>query len=1265
MNDEPITLLAAPPPPPTATRQDKIVNSSNKTSVINGLLRDKRLQDDSPTNKMISAHSIVSNNLDPIESDPLANDHHLDHPDDLLAVESSRSPASLAQFGRSGGTNSSSSSSLVRPLATAPYEAGTKDELARLVAGAGNNSRSLAGADPSADGPSPPAARQPAPERNGVDSRLLNVQTGPTLTPIYLKHPLPAALRPQLIAFPHPASVRLGQNITSDSASSGGPGDERHAGSFALVPSWPNIYITQREHTVMTTTTTTTTTRPPALDPKVPMNYPDWSQIGSGGNANRTGDKSASSGVEYDQQQAAPARRTNLTATSEVEYEHERDRAELADGRPSQARRAGSRQTLLAESWAKLLSQATKNNAMESLMLTNRSIVSLLCDTNNMLVRFKFKRPFYGMVETNLDPFKQCRLFGNGSQYYEMRIDLFECGTRQEMSRLFINNIQIRFQPDSGGSSSSNYPDQQRQQAQEESFLRLETEEEVADEFKTLICSYPPPAPNSHTVTPAAAPKIHILKDSPPIFGPAGTRLPNSNIHQESQQTKQHSYKSQDGVKVGVSRPDEDTSTTTNANNNVGPESINHLSERIIESPNDAPAPAFYFDPILLVAGFLLLLLTIALALISSAYVVRRKQRSAEAAPAVPQTRRQRPSSLSSLSSSSDTSPSDSSMRFYGTGMSPAHQLANQDDHVGLRPVAPPLIGLTKSRTNSSGGGGRQLTSSSSAGQHRSAATKAADGGAPDSRPQQGGEQPGRTTTSPNLLKHKQRQLRKSGRERADSDRKGAGQHQQPAKTPSSSSSPLSTRQPVRNSSASNLVLAPAGDEPNSSDNKTSSPSELSVTTIEIPYVSSRDHRQAADQQQPAQLIRNVSSQTPVKLERNAKSQTVEPEEPPTQIVMEEVKRESSHERIVEKISYEVLEPTGQKTPPTKQKQQQPKEFEPLKRHSPLPFGSFRSKLTSPAEFRRLQNIVRLFDDSQTLPESAGLHKSYRAKISKSIGPSDMRELKRLLNEDETFRSNVVESTDAETFNRKLRNNPRYSTNVRSKAAWDLFEEILLDVNMSRPAALTDDHDEHQPGSPTKTSNRNTSDGRGRNGTPASKNPAKANETPAPVAAPGRPGERDVKIDMSGSEPKPTTTTATTASTTTKTTTTRPVLVTKSTQRDKSSTLVVERARTESKSSREPAVASNRPPEAVKVDRDVRMPAGARPAGDADLPAHQIQVSQTNSTRARCDDNTTINFDTVTNISAPREFSAFTRSSIDLRQVTKFSENDNFPYMDD
>lgn len=122
-------------------------------------------------------------------------------------------------------------------------------------------------------------------------------------------------------------------------------------------------------------------------------------------------------------------------------------------------------------SWAQILRQANESDVMESLLVTNTSVVSLWCDTEDMLVRFKFRKPFHGRLSSTFDRDKssKCRVAGTGAHYYEMRVPLNDCGTKRENPRLFINNIQIQFYQSATTSS-----------------FDLD-----GDELKTIICSYP------------------------------------------------------------------------------------------------------------------------------------------------------------------------------------------------------------------------------------------------------------------------------------------------------------------------------------------------------------------------------------------------------------------------------------------------------------------------------------------------------------------------------------------------------------------------------------------------------------------------------------------------------------------------------------------------------------------------------------------------------------------------------------------------------
>ncbi|XP_055948366.1 uncharacterized protein LOC129981530 [Argiope bruennichi] len=99
-------------------------------------------------------------------------------------------------------------------------------------------------------------------------------------------------------------------------------------------------------------------------------------------------------------------------------------------------------------------------------ILTNRTRAYLSCASGEMVIKLNFSEPFRGVTYTDYDRSSPCKFYGDGSRYYELRIPLKGCGTKQEAPRVFINNIIVRFH------------------------RSLELEE---DEIKTIICRYPPP----------------------------------------------------------------------------------------------------------------------------------------------------------------------------------------------------------------------------------------------------------------------------------------------------------------------------------------------------------------------------------------------------------------------------------------------------------------------------------------------------------------------------------------------------------------------------------------------------------------------------------------------------------------------------------------------------------------------------------------------------------------------------------------------------
>lgn len=110
--------------------------------------------------------------------------------------------------------------------------------------------------------------------------------------------------------------------------------------------------------------------------------------------------------------------------------------------------------------------QKARNNEISAEMVTNKTRAMVSCESGEILVRINFTEPFRGVAYADYDRSSPCNFNGEGLDYYEMRLPLKGCGTKQEAPRLFINNVVIRFH------------------------RSLELEE---DEVKTIVCRYPPP----------------------------------------------------------------------------------------------------------------------------------------------------------------------------------------------------------------------------------------------------------------------------------------------------------------------------------------------------------------------------------------------------------------------------------------------------------------------------------------------------------------------------------------------------------------------------------------------------------------------------------------------------------------------------------------------------------------------------------------------------------------------------------------------------
>ena len=103
---------------------------------------------------------------------------------------------------------------------------------------------------------------------------------------------------------------------------------------------------------------------------------------------------------------------------------------------------------------------------ISSTIKLNRTDAQLNCSAGFMSIDLQFKQKFYGIVYAQLDRNSACKVSGNGEETAKIQIPLKGCGTEQTNTRVFSNNIVVRFHPG------------------------LEIE---GDEVITVICRYPPP----------------------------------------------------------------------------------------------------------------------------------------------------------------------------------------------------------------------------------------------------------------------------------------------------------------------------------------------------------------------------------------------------------------------------------------------------------------------------------------------------------------------------------------------------------------------------------------------------------------------------------------------------------------------------------------------------------------------------------------------------------------------------------------------------
>lgn len=55
----------------------------------------------------------------------------------------------------------------------------------------------------------------------------------------------------------------------------------------------------------------------------------------------------------------------------------------------------------------------------------------LSCERGEMVVKINFSAPFRGVAYSDYDRTSPCKFYGDGSKYYEMRLPLKGCGTKQ------------------------------------------------------------------------------------------------------------------------------------------------------------------------------------------------------------------------------------------------------------------------------------------------------------------------------------------------------------------------------------------------------------------------------------------------------------------------------------------------------------------------------------------------------------------------------------------------------------------------------------------------------------------------------------------------------------------------------------------------------------------------------------------------------------------------------------------------------------------
>ncbi|XP_022200034.2 uncharacterized protein LOC111056931 [Nilaparvata lugens] len=136
--------------------------------------------------------------------------------------------------------------------------------------------------------------------------------------------------------------------------------------------------------------------------------------------------------------------------------------------------------------------KVTKLDELAPVIFLNRTKAYLNCAAGYMQIELKFEEPFYGIAYADFDRSSACQVAGRGNKTARIDLPLKGCGTRQDPTRVFTNNIVVRFHP------------------------ALEMD---GDEVITIVCRYPPP------VAPPPAGIPNFIKEEPAPALPVGPPL--------------------------------------------------------------------------------------------------------------------------------------------------------------------------------------------------------------------------------------------------------------------------------------------------------------------------------------------------------------------------------------------------------------------------------------------------------------------------------------------------------------------------------------------------------------------------------------------------------------------------------------------------------------------------------------------------------------------------------------------------------------------